>query len=111
MIDDGELLRDCDASGELSQVIAASAGAGPAFQRALVLAGDPEAGLCAGFGGWQVDAKRARRGCLLSPQQITDGDLIGVRLRRSQVGESVRPGRALLNLGDGELITVAVPAD
>jgi S-DNA-T family DNA segregation ATPase FtsK/SpoIIIE len=111
MIDDGELLRDCDASGELSQVIAAaSAGAGPAFQRALVLAGDPEAGLCAGFGGWQVDAKRARRGALTAATSVADGELIGARLTRAQAGQPARPGRCLLNAGDGHLVTVTVPA-
>ena len=106
LIDDAEVLRDCGAAEELMEII----DLGGERQQALVIGGNSE-DLCTGFGGWQVDAKRARRGCLLSPQQITDGDLIGVRLRRSQVGESVRPGRALLNLGDGELITVAVPAD
>jgi DNA segregation ATPase FtsK/SpoIIIE, S-DNA-T family len=111
VIDDAELLRDCDASGELSRVIAAaSADAGPAFRRALVLAGDPEAGLCAGFGGWQIDAKRARRGALTAPTSVADGELIGVRLTRAQAGQPARPGRCLLNTGDGHLVTVTVPA-
>jgi S-DNA-T family DNA segregation ATPase FtsK/SpoIIIE len=111
VIDDAELLRDCDASGELSRIIAAaSPDAGPAFRRALVLAGDPEAGLCAGFGGWQVDAKRARRGALTAPASVADGELIGVRLTRAQAGQPARPGRCLLNTGDGHLVTVTVPA-
>jgi DNA segregation ATPase FtsK/SpoIIIE, S-DNA-T family len=106
LIDDAEVLRDCGAAEELMELI----DFGAERRQGLVIGGNSE-DICAGFGGWQVDAKRARRGCLLFPQQITDGDLIGVRLRRSQVGEAVRPGRALLNIGDGELLTVAVPAD
>jgi DNA segregation ATPase FtsK/SpoIIIE, S-DNA-T family len=105
IIDDAEVLRDCDAAGELRDIVSF----GAERQRALVFGGNSE-DLCAGFTGWQVDAKRARRGCLLSPQQITDGDLIGVRLSRSVLGEPVRPGRALLSTGDGNLVTVAVPA-
>ncbi len=104
VIDDAEVLRDCDAAEELKKLIAFGGDQG----QALVFGGNAE-DLCAGFGGWQVDAKRARRGCLLSPQQITDGDLIGTRLQRSLIGEPVRPGRALLNTGDGSIRTVAVP--
>ena len=44
-----------------------------------------QAGLTAEFGvgftGWQVDMKRARSGALLSPQAITEGDLLpGARI-------------------------------
>ena len=54
------------------------------------------------------EARRARRGCLIGPQSLPEGDLIGVRLPRSVTGEPVRPGRALLNTGDGNLVTVTV---
>jgi S-DNA-T family DNA segregation ATPase FtsK/SpoIIIE len=107
LVDDAELLRDCAAAGELSGIV--NSGAGPAFRRVLVLAGDPEAGLCAGFGGWQVDARRARRGALTAPAAVSDGELIGVRLTRGAVGRPPRPGRCLLNAGDGRLVTVTVP--
>jgi DNA segregation ATPase FtsK/SpoIIIE, S-DNA-T family len=106
LIDDAELLRDCDASGELSRLVAASSSDS---RLALVFAGDPEAGLCTGFGGWQVDAKRARQGALTAPISLSEGDLIGARLSRSMVGQPVRPGRCLLNAGDGRLVTVTVP--
>jgi hypothetical protein len=33
-----------------------------------------------------------------------------VRLPRGMTGETPKPGRALLNVGDGNLITVTVPA-
>ena len=106
LIDDAEILRDCDAAGELSRLIAFGADAG----QALVLAGDAESvGL--GFGGWQVEAKRARRGCLTAPAALPEGDLIGVRLSRGVIGQPPRPGRCLLNTGDGSLVTVTVPAE
>ena len=53
--------------------------------------------------------KKARRGLLLAPQSITEGDLIGVRVPRSALGQPGQPGRGLLHLGDGELRTVQVP--
>ena len=105
MIDDAELLRDCGAAGELSRLIALGGDAG----RALVLGGDAER-IGMGFSGWQVEAKRARRGCLTAPATIPEGDLIGVRLPRDLLGQPPRPGRCLLHTGDGKLITVSVPA-
>jgi S-DNA-T family DNA segregation ATPase FtsK/SpoIIIE len=106
VMDDAEMHRDCDAGGELSKLISFGADA----RRGLVLGGDSES-IGVGFGGWQVDAKRARRGCLTAPQSLPEGDLIGVRLTHSQIGDPVRPGRALLNVGDGNLVTVTVPID
>jgi S-DNA-T family DNA segregation ATPase FtsK/SpoIIIE len=105
VIDDAELLTDCDATGELSKIITRSAGR----SLALVLAGDPDT-LASGFGGWQADARRARRGCLTAPQSLPEGELIGARLTHAHTGHPVRAGRALLNAGDGTLITIAVPA-
>jgi S-DNA-T family DNA segregation ATPase FtsK/SpoIIIE len=106
MIDDAEMLRDCDASGELSRIVSFGADRG----LGLVFGGDCET-LGMGFGGWQVEAKRARRGCLTAPQTLPEGDLIGVRLTHGIIGNPVKPGRALLHLGDGNLVTVSVPAE
>jgi DNA segregation ATPase FtsK/SpoIIIE, S-DNA-T family len=106
LIDDAELLKNCDASGELSKIISFGADSG----RALVFAGDADS-VGVGFSGWQVDAKRARRGCLTAPQTLPEGDLIGVRLTHGTIGQPTRPGRCLLNVGDGNLVTVTVPAD
>jgi S-DNA-T family DNA segregation ATPase FtsK/SpoIIIE len=74
-----------------------------------VFGGDAD-GLGVGFSGWQVDAKRARRGCLTAPATLPEGDLIGIRLAHSMLGQPARPGRCLLNAGDGSLTTVTVPA-
>ena len=105
VIDDADLLADCEAGGELSKIITRAGGR----PLALVLAGDADT-LASGFGGWQADARRARRGCLTAPQTLPEGELIGARLTHAHLGHSVRPGRALLNPGDGTLVTVTVPA-
>jgi S-DNA-T family DNA segregation ATPase FtsK/SpoIIIE len=105
VIDDAELLIGCEAGEQLSKIVTRGAGR----PLALVLAGDPEA-LTSGFGGWHADARRARRGCLTAPQTLLEGDLIGARLTRAHLGHLPRPGRALLNAGDGALVTITVPA-
>jgi DNA segregation ATPase FtsK/SpoIIIE, S-DNA-T family len=106
VMDDADLLVNCEASGELSQIILRGSERG----QALVLAGDSET-LATGFGGWHVDARRARRGCLTAPQTLPEGELIGARLTHGHTGRQARPGRALLHLGDGKLTTITVPAD
>jgi DNA segregation ATPase FtsK/SpoIIIE, S-DNA-T family len=105
LIDDAELLRDCGAASELSRLIAHGRDTG----RALILGGDSMS-IGVGFTGWQVEAKRARRGCLTAPASLPEGDLIGVRLSRDLVGQPPRPGRCLLHNGDGALVAVTVPA-
>ena len=104
LVDDAELLRDCDAADVLRSVMRS----GDERPQGLVIAGGAD-DICTGFSGWQVDVKKSRQGALLSPQGTTDGELIGVRLPRSAVGGPVVPGRALLHLGDTLLHTVQVP--
>ncbi|MBB6419087.1 FtsK/SpoIIIE domain-containing protein [Streptomyces sp. AK010] len=104
LVDDGELLEDCDAESQMKKLVSRGAERG----LALVIAGDEE-DVCSGFSGWQVDAKKARRGILLSPQESSSGDLVGVRLNRGMVGGQVVPGKGMLHLGDGELRTVVIP--
>ena len=104
VIDDADLLADCEAGSELGKIITRSAGR----PLALVLAGDPDS-LAGGFGGWLADARRARRGCLTAPQTLPEGDLIGIRLSHGHIGRPAGPGRALLHAGDGALVTIAVP--
>ncbi|WP_052865659.1 FtsK/SpoIIIE domain-containing protein [Streptomyces niger] len=104
LIDDGELLEDCDAEDEFKRLAARGAERGIG----IVIAGD-EDDVCSGFSGWQVDLKKSKRGLLLSPQDTSSGDLIGVRLSRTAVGGPVTPGKGLLHLGSGEAFTVTVP--
>jgi S-DNA-T family DNA segregation ATPase FtsK/SpoIIIE len=106
LMDDAEMLKDCATADYLTELM----NFGADRQRALVLAGN-SSDVCSGFGTWQTDAKKARRGCLLAPQDFTDGDLIGTRIPRDLIGKPVQPGRAVLHLGDGQLLTVQVPVD
>jgi DNA segregation ATPase FtsK/SpoIIIE, S-DNA-T family len=106
LIDDAEMLRDCDAGAELSKIVSFGGDSG----RALVFAGDADS-ICVGFSGWQVDAKRARRGCLTGPRTLPEGDLVGVRLTHGVLSQPARQGRCLLNAGAGNLVAVTVPAE
>ncbi|KPI16564.1 cell division FtsK/SpoIIIE [Actinobacteria bacterium OK074] len=104
LIDDAEVLEDCDAEDVLKRI----ASRGGERGLALVIAGDEEE-VCSGFSGWMVDMKKGRRGILLSPQDSSSGDLIGIRTTRSMVGGQIAPGKGLLHLGDGEHLTVTTP--
>ncbi|MEU1128413.1 FtsK/SpoIIIE domain-containing protein [Streptomyces sp. NPDC005900] len=104
LVDDAEILEDADAASQFKRIIQRGTDLG----LALVLAGDEE-DVCSGFSGWQVDAKKGRRGILLSPQDSSSGDLIGLRISRSVVGGPVAPGKGMLHLGNGELATLTTP--
>jgi S-DNA-T family DNA segregation ATPase FtsK/SpoIIIE len=103
VMDDAEIHKDFMA-GDYLRTFIRTAGA----RTGLVIAGNA-AEVCSGFMGWQIDVKKNRSGALLSPQDLTDGDIIGLRLPRSTVGGQVQPGRALMHLGDGDLVSVQVP--
>jgi S-DNA-T family DNA segregation ATPase FtsK/SpoIIIE len=104
LVDDAEILDDCDAERVFKRIVQRGTEEG----LAVVIAGD-EDDVCSGFSGWQVDAKKARRGVLLSPQELGSGDLIGIRTTRSMVGGQITPGKGMLHLGDGEVLTVTTP--
>ncbi|MEU4926974.1 FtsK/SpoIIIE domain-containing protein [Streptomyces yokosukanensis] len=104
LVDDAEVLDDCDAEDVLKRIVERGVEQG----LAVVIAGDEEE-ICDGFSGWQVDMKKARRGILLSPQDTSAGELIGIRTTRSMVGGLVTPGRGMLHLGSGAVITVTTP--
>jgi len=104
LIDDAELTKESPAGDWLRDYLRTAGDNG----KALAIAGNA-ADICSGFTGWQLDLKKARCGALLSPQSTNDADLIGARLPRSAVGNQIQPGRALVHLGDGELLTLQVP--
>ncbi|MER5469560.1 FtsK/SpoIIIE domain-containing protein [Streptomyces sp. NPDC002685] len=104
LVDDGEVLEDCDAQTVFKRIVQRGSERG----LGLVIAGDEE-DVCSGFSGWQVEMKKGRRGILLSPQDSSAGELIGIRTNRSMVGGPVAPGKGLLHLGDGEPLTVTTP--
>ncbi|WP_405870296.1 FtsK/SpoIIIE domain-containing protein [Streptomyces sp. NBC_00005] len=104
LVDDAEVLDDCDAEDVFKRIVERGAEEG----LAVVIAGDEDE-ICDGFSGWQVDAKKARRGILLSPQESGSGELIGIRTTRSMVGGPVSPGKGMLHLGTGDHVTVTTP--
>jgi len=104
VVDDGEMVMDAPAKLWLRAFVR-SAGDN---RRGLILGGNA-AEICAGFAGWQVDVKKNRRGALLSPQSTIDGDLLGVRVARSMVSAKITPGRGLVHLGSGDLLTLQLP--
>ncbi|GAA1478310.1 FtsK/SpoIIIE domain-containing protein [Nocardioides aestuarii] len=101
VVDDGEVLKDSGAN-DFYGVVAKGQRAG-----VFLLLGGHRDGLCAGFSGWQVDARKCRQGLLLSPQELGDGDLIGTRVSRQVIGKPTQAGTGWLHLGDGQLRQVA----
>lgn len=104
LVDDAEALKETPAEPVFRSVMESDRGRSVG----LVLAGDVE-GVASGFRGWQVDAKKARRGMLLAPLSTVDGDLIGTKLSKSLVTQDRVVGRALLNDADQTLRLVQVP--
>jgi len=92
LVDDAELLRDAAASAELSEIVRRTY---PSWQSS------PPATRTAWAPASPAGRSRppARRGLLLSPQNLADADLIGVRIARTSIGNPIEPGRGLLHLG------------
>ncbi|WP_405603845.1 FtsK/SpoIIIE domain-containing protein [Streptomyces sp. NBC_01410] len=103
ILDDGDLLQQTQAETVLNRI----ARSGAEMGQGLIVSGQLER-LSSGYSGWQADIRRNRQGILLSPQNVSDGDLIGVKIPRSRLGTS-RAGRALMHLGDGVMRTVQIP--
>jgi S-DNA-T family DNA segregation ATPase FtsK/SpoIIIE len=104
IVDDAEAWRDLACRDWLKAFVRRASGS----RRGVVLGGDV-AQVAMGFSGWQSEVKRNRRGALLSPPTLNDGDLVGVRLSRAQIATRVVPGAALVHLGSGSLLTARIP--
>ncbi|GII56738.1 cell division protein FtsK [Planotetraspora thailandica] len=104
VVDDAELFMGAEIDPDLA--LLARGGAGNGW--GVMVAGNAES-LSLSLAGWMGQVKRNRIGMLLSPQSLSDGEVIGVRLTRGVVGQAPRPGRGLLHLGDGSLLSVQVP--
>ena len=104
VIDDGELLRDVAAKDWLKELARGARDRGVG----IILGGDSSQ-VGGGFSGWQVEIRKNRSGILLSPQSVSDGELVGARLSRSSLSTGVQPGRGLAHLGDGELTLLQLP--
>ncbi|MFE0421783.1 AAA family ATPase [Streptomyces sp. NPDC058953] len=103
VMDDAEILDKCDAGRLLKSVVHHGFEEGTAL-----VVGCLENKLPFGF-GWAEETKKVHRGLLLSPQERSTGDVIGIRIGDSITGWPIAPGRGWLHLGDGKLLPVAVP--
>ena len=104
VVDDAELFMGAEIDSDLALLARGGAGAG----WGVLAAGNAES-LALSLAGWMGQVKRNRTGMLLSPQGLSDGEVIGVKLTRGVVGQAPQPGRGLLHLGDGTLRSVQVP--
>jgi len=104
LVDDAETWRDAPAREWLRRLVRRASNE----RRGVVIGGDITS-VGSGFTGWQADVKKNRRGALLSPQNLADGDLVGARLSRAQLAARVVPGTAVVHLGDGTYVTTQVP--
>lgn len=104
LVDDGDLLRD----GPLAPVLTAVIRQGRERGFAMVVAGGVTE-LSAGFSGWVVEARKGRKGLLLSPQESLQADVFGSRVSRTSLVARVTPGRGVLFAGDGDQVGVQVP--
>ncbi|MEU1300122.1 FtsK/SpoIIIE domain-containing protein [Streptomyces shenzhenensis] len=102
VVDDADLLLSCRADKVLRQV----ATSGRDHGQGLLLAGLPESMSSL---GWVGMARRSRRGILLGPKSIGEGDLIGVRISAEQVRTPLVAGRGWTAGESGAAITVQVP--
>ena len=104
LVDDAELLRE----GPLAPVLLALVRQARQRRWGVLVAGQ-SAQLASGLSGWLAEARRGRQGLLLSPQALTDGETVGVRLARSQLVTRIVPGRGLLAGADEGPVPVQVP--
>ncbi|MEW2521101.1 FtsK/SpoIIIE domain-containing protein [Actinacidiphila alni] len=104
IVDDADLV----AMGSAERILKDIAVAGRERGIGLLAAG-PADSLSMGLGSWLTAAKRARRGLVLAPRNMSDGDLIGARLSISAVRSHVRAGRAWTSGPGGTALTVQVP--
>ncbi|MFI8205211.1 FtsK/SpoIIIE domain-containing protein [Streptomyces sp. NPDC085937] len=104
VVDDAELFMGAEIDPDLALLARGNAGDG----WGVMAAGNAES-LSLSLAGWMGQVKRNRTGMLLSPQGLSDGEVIGVKLTRGVVGQVPQPGRGLLHLGDGTTRSVQVP--
>ncbi|MFC9331402.1 FtsK/SpoIIIE domain-containing protein [Kitasatospora sp. NPDC057015] len=74
----------------------------------LLYAGPADA-LQVAMGGWVTAAKRARRGLLLAPKSLQEGDMIGIRLPVHLIRSTPVAGRGWTTGRAGEAMAVQVP--
>lgn len=104
LVDDGESLRE----GPLAPVMAAIVRQARDKAFSVVIAGGTSE-LGSGFSGWLAEARKGRKGIILSPQEALSGDLFGGRIARTSLVRRIQPGRGVYFPGDGDQLLVQVP--
>ncbi len=103
VVDDADLLM----TGRADRVLRTVGSAGRDRGLGLLLAGAAE-GVMTTL-GWIGVARRSRRGLLLGPRNLGEGELIGVRLAPEHLRPPVAPGRAWVADDAGRPMAVQVP--
>lgn len=104
MIDDADLVMMAAADKLLKEIIVSGRDNGTGFVFAASIDG-----FQSGMGGWPTAARRARRGLLIEPRSIGDGDLIGVRLSHNITRATPKPGRAWTTGPGATPVAVQIP--
>ncbi|MFI6946456.1 ATP-binding protein [Streptomyces sp. NPDC050422] len=103
VMDDAETLEKCEAARLLKSLVQHGFEEGTAL---VVSCREDKLPLSY---GWLQETKKGHRGLLLSPQDRSTGDVVGMRTGDAIIGRPVVPGQGWLHLGDGKLLAVAVP--
>ncbi|WP_329133165.1 FtsK/SpoIIIE domain-containing protein [Streptomyces sp. NBC_01476] len=104
LVDDADLLAMTPADNLLRDI----ATSGRDRSLGLVVAGPGEA-LVSPLSSWIGQVRRSRKGLLLSPQTIGEGDILGLRLPHNVIRVNRVPGRGFTTDAAGALLTVLVP--
>jgi S-DNA-T family DNA segregation ATPase FtsK/SpoIIIE len=104
LVDDADLLAMTPADNLLRDI----ASSGRDRSLGLVCAGPAEA-LVSPLSSWIGQVRRSRKGLLLSPQSIGEGDILGLRLPHNVIRVNRVPGRGFTTDSAGDLLTVLVP--
>jgi S-DNA-T family DNA segregation ATPase FtsK/SpoIIIE len=106
LVDDAELLSQmppCDAA--LREVIATGRDRGIGLALSTVAETFSQ-----GSVGWLKDARTVRRGVLLAPQAMLEGDIIGTRVPANLLRRPARPGRGYIaDPRTGATVSIALP--
>jgi DNA segregation ATPase FtsK/SpoIIIE, S-DNA-T family len=105
LVDDADMLP----TPPVDSILRAIATSGRDRGMGVVCAGPAEA-LVSPLSGWISQVRRSRRGLLLSPQTVSEGDILGVRLPHNVIRARRAAGRGFTtDPQTNALLTVVVP--
>lgn len=104
MIDDAEMLKDAPAAMWLRDYIKTVRD-----QEQAVIIGGSASDLSSGLSGWTVEVRRSRRGIMTAFTNLMDGEMLGLRISRSDLVENPTLGRAWYHDGSGKVTAMAYP--